>query len=291
MFIDIHTHSVMLNDPRQKAISRWTWPEELIRIWDQAGIAKGVVLPLAHPEVGTILQTSENVLDMAAKWPDRIIPFCNLDPRMTPNSAKTNFTPILDHYKSVGCKGVGEMTCNLWWDDDRVLNMLAHIEKSGLPMLFHVAGVDRGTYGLIDQFGMPKLEKVLQMFPKLDLIAHSMGPWSCISGDATPQNWMGYPKGPVTPGGRFPELLRKHRNLWGDISAGSGNNALVRDPEFGWRFMEEFQDQLLFGTDICHPNQETPQVETLNNALNGGHISKTAYEKITHLNAERLLKL
>ena len=95
----------------------------------------------------------------------------------------------------------------------------------------------------------------------------------------------------MTPGGRFPEMLRKHRNLWGDISAGSGNNALVRDPEFGWRFMEEFQDQLLFGTDICGPGQETPQVETLNNALNGGHISRTAYEKITHLNAEKLLGL
>ena len=291
MLIDIHTHSIMLNDPRQRGISRWTTPEELIEIWDKAGIAKGVVLPLANHEVGTILQTSENVLDMAAKWPDRIIPFCNVDPRMHPNSAKTDFTKILEHYKALGCKGVGELTCNLWWDDDRVLNLLAHIEKSGLPALFHVAGVDRGTYGLIDQFGMPKLEKVLQLFPRLNLIAHSMGPWSCISGDATPQNWMGYPKGPVKPGGRFPELLRKYPNLWGDISAGSGNNALVRDPEFGWRFMEEFQDRLLFGTDICGPGQETPQVETLNNACKGDHISKAAYEKITHENAERLLGL
>lgn len=291
MLIDIHTHSIMLNDPRQREISRWTWPKELLRIWDKAGIAKGVVLPLAHAEVGTILQTTENVLDMAAKWPDRIIPFCNLDPRMLPNSSKTNFAPILDHYKALGCKGVGEMTCNLWWDDDRVVNMLAHIEKAELPMLFHVAGVDRGTYGLIDSFGMPKLETALQMFPKLNFIAHSMGPWSCISGDATAKNWMGYPKGPVTPGGRLPELLRKYPNLWGDISAGSGNNALVRDPEFGYRFMEEFQDRLLFGTDICGPGQETPQVDTLNNAYRGGHISKTAYEKISHLNAQQLLRL
>lgn len=291
MFIDIHTHSIMLNDERQRAISRWTWPEELLRLWDKAGIAKGVVLPLSNPEVSTILQTTENVLDMAAKWPDRIIPFCNVDPRMLPNSAKTDFSKILEHYKSLGCKGVGELTSNLPWDDDRVLNLLAHIEKAGMPALFHMAAVDRGTYGLIDEFGMPKLEKVLQMFPKLNLIAHSMGPWSCISGDATPENWMGYPKGPVTPGGRFPELLRKYRNLWGDISAGSGYNALVRDPEFGYKFMEEFQDQLLFGTDICHPNQETPQVELLNNALKEGRISKTAYEKITHLNAEKLLGL
>jgi predicted TIM-barrel fold metal-dependent hydrolase len=291
MFVDIHTHSIMLNDPRQRGVSRWTSPEELLAIWDKAGIAKGVVLPLLHHEVGTILQTNENVLDMTAKYPDRIIPFCNLDPRLHPNSAKTDFTKILNHYKSLGCKGVGELCCNLWWDDDRVLNMLAYIEKSGLPMIFHVAGVERGTYGLIDQLGLPKLEKVLQMFPKLNFIGHSMAIWTAISGDVTQKDWMGYPKGPVKPGGRLIDLLRKYPNLWGDISAGSGNNALTRDPQFGYWFMEEFQDRLLFGTDICGPGQATPQVDTLNNALKGGHITKTAYEKITHENAEKLLGL
>ena len=115
--------------------------------------------------------------------------------------------------------------------------------------------------------------------------------WSAISGDANEENWMGYPSGPVTPGGKLPELLRKHDNLWGDISAGSGNNALVRDKDFGFRFLEEFQDRLLFGTDLCWPKQEVPQIDTLKNALAGGHISRQAYEKITHENVEKLLGL
>lgn len=102
---------------------------------------------------------------------------------------------------------------------------------------------------------------------------------------------MGYPKGPVTPGGRLIELLRTYDNLWGDISAGSGNNALVRDKEFGFRFLEEFQDRLLFGTDICMPGQQVPQGETMREALASGLLSKTAYEKICHKNAERLLGL
>ena len=113
--------------------------------------------------------------------------------------------------------------------------------------------------------------------------------WSAISGDVTEKNWMGYPTGPVTPGGRLGEMLRKYPNLWGEISAGSGNNALVRDPDFGCRFMEEFQDRLLFGTDICRKQQEVPQVTTLQNALQAGKLSRTAFEKITHLNAEKLL--
>lgn len=291
MLIDIHSHSIMLNDPAQRAISPWTAPEELIDMWDEAGIAKGVVLPLLHHELGPILQTNENVLDMAAKYPDRIIPFCNLDPRYYYNNANVDFTPALEHYKSLGCKGVGEMCANLWWDDDRVLNMLSHIEKAGLPLIFHVASADRGMYGLVDQIGLPKLEKVLQMFPNLQFVGHSMAFWTAIDGGVTEEEWMGYPKGPVREGGRLIELLRKYDNLWGDISAGSGYNALSRDPEFGYWFMEEFQDRLLFGTDICRPGQEIPQVELLNTAVAEGRISRAAYEKITHENAEKLLGL
>lgn len=289
MMIDIHTHSLMLNDPAQRAISRWTTPEELIAMWDEAGIDKGVVLPLVHHEIGAILQTTENVLDQAAKYPDRIIPFCNLDPRYYYNNTEVDFTPVLEHYKSLGCKGVGEMTSNLWWDDDRMLNLLSHIEKAGLPMIFHVANRDRGMYGLIDECGLPKLEKVLGMFPGLQFVGHSPGFWSAVDGGVTEEDWMGYPKGPVREGGRLPELLRRYDNLWCDISAGSGYTALTRDPEFGFRFMEDFQDRVLFATDICGPGQDLPQVPLLNDALADGHISKTAYEKITHENAEKLL--
>ena len=52
MFIDIHTHTIRLYDPRQGAICRWTSPEQLLSMWDDLGIAKGVVLPLVHHEIG-----------------------------------------------------------------------------------------------------------------------------------------------------------------------------------------------------------------------------------------------
>jgi len=65
-----------------------------------------------------------------------------------------------------------------------------------------------------------------------------------------------YPKGPVKSPMRVPYLLKKYSNLYGDLSAGSGFNAISRDPECGYKFLEEFQDKLLFGTDICHVNQK-----------------------------------
>lgn len=70
-----------------------------------------------------------------------------------------------------------------------------------------------------------------------------------------------------------------------------GHNALSRDPAFAYRFLEEFQDRLFFGTDICAPSNQTPLVEFLREAVEGGHISRTAYEKIAWKNAERLLGL
>ena len=50
---------------------------------------------------------------------------------------------------------------------------------------------------------------------------------------------------------RLIEMMRAHPNLHGDLSAGSGHNALSRDPAFGVRFLNEFQDRLYFGTDIA----------------------------------------
>lgn len=292
MFIDIHTHTIMLNDPRQyEVVCRWTNPEQLLSMWDDLGIEKGVILPLVHHEIGEILQTNENALDIYNKYPDRIIPFCNFDVRYWYNSSLTDYSKALNHYKDLGCRGVGEFVSNVPWDDERVLNFLHHVEAADLPMVFHVASANRGMYGLVDEIGLPKLEMVLQKFPKLQFIGHSMAFWSAISGDVDESNWMGYPTGPVTEGGRLPELLRKYDNLWCDISAGSGNNALTRDWDFGCRFMEEFQDRVLFGTDICECPQQVDQVDTLNNALAQHSISHAAYEKISHLNAEKLLKL
>jgi hypothetical protein len=115
--------------------------------------------------------------------------------------------------------------------------------------------------------------------------------WAEISTDVTEETRGGYPKGLIKSPGRLQELLRKYDNLYGDLSAGSGFNAITRDPEYGYKFLEEFQDKLLFGTDFCHHNQEVPIVDYIKSVLNDGKISRAAYEKITHINAEKLLKM
>jgi predicted TIM-barrel fold metal-dependent hydrolase len=290
MFLDIHGHTIRFRDPRHRALTKLLAPEELLVQWPQWDIDRAVLLPIVHHECGLPLQSNEDILDVCTDFPGKFIPFCNLDPRYAHNTPTADFTPVLEHYRQMGCKGIGELCPSLGWDDPRMLNMLGHIERSGLPLLFHV-GRAEGTYGVVDEPGLPKLELVLGKFPKLQFIGHSMAIWSAISGDCNEQNWLGYPPGPVTAGGRLVELLRRYDNLWCDISAGSGNNGLTRDPAFGYAFMEEFQDRILWGSDLCWPGQEVPQTATLKNALADGHISQTAFDKIAFANATALLGL
>ena len=292
MLIDIHVHTTQCGDgPCRGNGETYATPEQLIAMYDERGIAKAVILPSTGVECGHHQLSVDGALDIVARHPDRFVPFCNVDPRMLTNSPQANFTPMLEFYKGRGCKGVGEMCSNLPFDDPMVWNLFRHVEAAGLPVIFHVATQIGGTYGLYDELNLPRFERTLREFPDLTFLGHSQAFWSEIGGDVTEETRGGYPKGPVAEGGRIVELMREHPNLCGDLSAGSGCNAVSRDPEFGYGFLEEFQDRLFFGTDICAPSNTTPLVDFLRDAVEGGGISREVYEQVGWKNAERLLGL
>ena len=290
-FIDIHVHTKARRGPFRADGQTYATPDELIAMFDERGIAKAVILPGASPECGHHRQSVDECLDVVARYPDRFIPFCNVDPRMLTNSPEADFTPLLEFWKGRGCKGVGELCANLPFTDPRVTNLFAQCEACQMPVTFHVSTQIGGTYGLYDDLGLPQLELCLQLFPELVFLGHSQAFWSEISGDVTQATRGGYPKGPVAEGGAVVRLMRRYPGLCGDLSAGSGHNALSRDPEFGCRFLDEFQDRLFFGTDICAPTNQTPIVEFLREAVADGRISRECFEKIAWRNAARLLGL
>ena len=55
--------------------------------------------------------------------------------------------------------------------------------------------------------------------------------------------------GPIVRGGITDKLLGDYPNLFGDVSANSGNNMLSRDAEFTAGFVRRHQDKLLYGSD------------------------------------------
>jgi len=286
--IDIHTHLGKWGMRKEVEMTEG----ELLRRMDELGIEKAVILPLGMtPECFMFPFDTDDVLDVYCRHPDRIIPFCNLDPR-SGNSPDADFSWILEEFKAAGCKGLGELTANLYFDDPLCMNLYRQCGRAGLPIIFHLAvGVRYGLYGVADEMGLPRLEKVLRACPDTIFIGHAMAFWAEIASNVDEATRGNYPKGPVAGPGRTAQLLRKYPNLYGDLSAGSGFNAISRDPEFGYRFLEEHHDKLLFGTDICHVNQEVPIVPYLNHALADGKISQTCYLNITRLNAQKLLAL
>ena len=58
-----------------------------------------------------------------------------------------------------------------------------------------------------------------------------------------------YPKGGVTPGGLTDRYLADYPNMYADMSAGSGLNALTRDEGHAAAFLVRHQDKLLYGSD------------------------------------------
>jgi len=115
------------------------------------------------------------------------------------------------------------------------------------------------------------------------------------------------PSGKVKRGGVTDKLLSDYPNLFGDLSANSGNNALSRDPEFTEGFLRRHEDKLIFGSDcscIDGKGGGTAQVgnpaasrlagkcvarETL--TLLKKTVSPAAFKKMTWENAHRTYKL
>jgi len=274
--------------------------DALLRRLDDEGIDRAVLLPWpASPEAVTIPGLFAPLPDVisqvrgAAAHPDRLIPFGNLDPRWAGNRPDADFRPLLERFIEMGCRGIGELGGNLRFDDPRVVNVFRQCGDLGLPVLIESCGHGPGRYGLIDDVGSPRLERLLQAAPDTIVIGHGPGFWAEIGENLTEEEKSGYPAGPIGSGGSLHRLLRTYPQLHADISAHSGYNALTRDPACGVRFLNELSDRMLFGTDTCFADDagRMPQLDYLRGLLTSGDLTQARFADIAGGNAARLLKL
>ncbi len=295
MVIDVHVHTRHHPGPIRLGTGQtYATPEQLIEMYDEVGIDRAVILPGTNPECSHHIQSVQDVLEICERWP-RFIPFCNVHPQQVRNSSDADLGHLMSWFKDAGCKGIGEVTANMPFDDPMVENLFRHAQELELPVTFHVATQVGGTYGMVDDLNLPRFEGAVDKFPGLVFLCHSQAFWSEISGDVTEETRGGYPKGPVIEGGKAVDLIMNSPNVYGDLSAGSGFNAVSRDPEFGYWFLTECQDKLLFGTDVCAPKNRYDVLVHLKNfldeALADGHISQEVYDKVMGGNAVQLLGL
>ena len=298
MFIDIHAHAFRAKGPKYNLCTI----EELLKAQERLGIDISCVLPLVNAEI-YIPQHPQDVVDMANAYPDRIVPFVNIDPRALSNSPNAPLEIALEYYKEKGCKGIGEVLPQLEMKDPKVQNLFRAAEKVGLPLTWDGSDQLTNGFGLYDEPGLPQLELSLQRFPKLTFMGHGPLFWSEIARLETPAercvgwHWNGeqmetlYNTGPIKEEGVMPKLLRRYKNLHCDMSDCTAYNALTRDEDYIEGFIKEFEDRLYFGSDIVTPDFEVPLIDTLKDWKKRGVISKAAYDKITHENAIKLLDL
>ena len=291
--IDIHAHALPFPGltPYCPGCANFSSAEEVLAVYDRLGVEKGVLLPLVSPDGIVAPMTAEATKLLADKYPDRFLWFANVDPRAAGNHPDAHLGVLMAQYKKMGAKGIGEITAGLYLDDPRLENLFACAGELDLPVTIHIS-IAPDSYGVADELGLPRLEKILKKFPKTKILGHSQVFWSEISADNNEEIRNTYPSGKVTDG-RVAQLMRAYPNLYCDLSAGSGANAFMRDPEYAAKFIKEFADRILYGIDLVSAQSRFPGefCAFFDKMLDDGMISPENYRKIFRDNAVKLLGL
>jgi predicted TIM-barrel fold metal-dependent hydrolase len=276
-YVDVHTHIGTIPTDKAEPLTA----SDLLRWMDGNDIAQAWVLPLVSPESYPNPVSTEYVLDETKPHRDRLIPFCAIDPR---NSfyGGNKLAGQIKRYVDAGAKGFGEHKVGLPIADPLNLAVYEACQSVGIPILIHIDNV-RNT----DEPGLPGLRKVLSSFPKVNVVGHGPGTWASISGDAALADLGGYPKGNVKPGGALDALLDEFPNYYLDLSAGSGANAISRDPKFGREFIIRHKQRIMFGTDYLTIGQPIEQQEVLRSL----DLPEDVQQVVFRDNARRLVGL
>lgn len=253
--------------------------DELIAHQRAMGITKTILLP-AGSKYGLAAGCGGNdtVVALARAYPEKFLFFANELPDIPQTKS------VLEKFLKAGAIGIGEQKFHVECDS-KAMQLVAEIARHhGVPVLMHF---QYKTYNL----GIERFYKMLDKYPTVNFIGHAQTWWGNI--DKNHDQSVMYPKGPVVPGGITDRLFSDYPNIYGDLSAGSGLNALLRDEDFARDFLKRHQDKLLYGSD-CNdrigtgkPCSGSQQLAT----VRGLAPDAEAVRKMLYGNAVRLFKL
>jgi len=146
-----------------------------------------------------------------------------------------------------GAVSIGELKFHLALDSPemrRVYDVAADLQ---VPVMMHIQVFPHFDGELPYNTGYTQFDKVIHAYPRTNFIGHGDLFWAHISADVPADR--GYPAGPIKKGGLTDRWLSDFPNLYADMSANSGNNALSRDTEFSRGFITRHRSKLIFGSD------------------------------------------
>lgn len=253
--------------------------DELVAHQRKMGADLTVLLP-AGSRYGLAAEAygNDSVVALAERFPTEFVWFAN----ELPDIEQTR--PVLERYLGLGAKGIGEQKFPVACDSEAMQLVYSIARDYEVPVLMHFQHEAYNT-------GIERFQAMLEKFPTVDFIGHAQTWWGNI--DAKHDQAVMYPKTPVTPGGITDRLLSDFPNIYGDLSAGSGLNSMLRDEEHARGFLERHQDRLLWASDC---NDTIGEGEDCIGAKGLAALRRlapddAALHKILGGNAARLLKL
>ncbi len=147
----------------------------------------------------------------------------------------------IEKYLKLGAVGIGEQKFGLECDSPEMQRLYQIAADYRVPILMH-------WQHKMYNYGLDRFHTMLVKYPKTIFIGHAQTWWANIDKNHQDQAML-YPKGKVTPGGITDRYLSDYSNMYGDLSAGSGLNALTRDEDQAREFLIRHQDKLVFGSD------------------------------------------
>ena len=194
-------------------------------------------------------------------------------------------TKEIARYLKLGGVLIAEQKFGVECDSAAMQAVYALAQDHRVPVLMH------WQYKMYN-YGFDRFYKVLEKYPRVNFLGHAQTWWANVDRNYRDDEKNLYPKGPIAAGGLTDRYLSDYSNMFGDLSAGSGLNALTRDEAFTRDFLVRHQDKLVFGSDCsdhdgagekCQGAQTIAAVRRL-------AASKEIERKLLYGNAKKLFR-
>jgi predicted TIM-barrel fold metal-dependent hydrolase len=194
-------------------------------------------------------------------------------------------TREIERYLKLGGVMIAEQKFGLECDSREMQAIYALAAEHRVPVLMH-------WQFQMYNYGFERFHRMLEKYSTVKFLGHAQTWWANVDRNNGDQSVM-YPKGAVTPGGLTDRYLSDYPNMFGDLSAGSGLNALTRDEAFARDFIARHQDKLVYGSDCsdhvgsgtaCQGAQTIATIRRLS-------PSKAVERKLLYGNAKTMFRL
>ncbi len=276
--IDIHQHAGYRGRP----------DDVLVAHQRALGVTTTILLPAGRPATRpSTLMGKANGLQADALGNEA----CERLARAHPQAFRTGANEVpdvdgaireIERWLTRGAVVIGEQKFAVACDAPPMRRIYELAQAFDVPVLMHW---QHETFNL----GFDRFHRMLEAYPRVRFIGHAQTWWANIDANHADQRVL-YPKGPVTPGGLTDRYLADYPNMYGDLSANSGLNALTRDEAFTRDFLARHQDKLLFGTDCDDRDGGGPGCQGAKTiaAIRRLAPGRSIERKLLYENAERL---